>query len=108
MNRRNKILLGGTIVVTTALAAGGGIAVAAGRDDTGSHAITGAALREASAVALAHTGGGRVSETEAGDEESYYQVEVTTADGSQVDVQLDRAFHFVGAKADRETEIPAH
>lgn len=33
--------------------------------------------------------------TEVGDEESYYEVEVTLADGSQVDVQLDRAFRFV-------------
>ena len=37
-----------------------------------------------------------------GDEESYYEVEVTRADGSQVDVQLDRGFDVVGAKADHE------
>src|ERR687895_473564 len=62
--------------------------------------ITGAALEQASAAALAHTGGGRVTETEVGDEESYYEVEVTRADGSQTDVQLDRGFNVIGGSAD--------
>ena len=38
-----------------------------------------------------------------GDEESYYEVEVTRGDGSQVDVQLDRSFHVVGAQGDSDT-----
>ena len=38
-----------------------------------------------------------------GDEESYYEVEVTRADGSQVDVQLDRDFKVVGAEGDNDT-----
>ena len=46
-------------------------------------------LDRASAAALEHTGEGRVTETEKGDEESLYEVEVTLDDGSQVDVQLD-------------------
>jgi uncharacterized membrane protein YkoI len=79
--------------------AGAGIAVAAGGDDAEAP-ITGDALRRASAAALAHTGGGRVSETEVGDEDSYYEVEVTLDDGSQVDVQLDRRFEVVGSSAD--------
>ena len=63
-------------------------------------AIGGTALDKASAAALAHTGGGQVTDTEVGDEESYYEVEVTRQDGSQVDVQLDRDFAVVGASAD--------
>jgi len=63
-----------------------------------------AALEQASAAALAHTGGGRVTETEVGDEDSYYEVEVTLDDGSQVDVQLDESFHVVGAKGDHEND----
>ena len=39
-----------------------------------------------------------MSATEVGDEESYYQVEVTLNDGSQVDVQLDENFKVVGSK----------
>jgi hypothetical protein len=45
-----------------------------------------------------------VTETEVGDEESYYEVEVTRPDGGQVDVQLDRGFNVVGDKADDESE----
>ena len=46
------------------------------------------------------TGEGRVTETEVGDEESLYEVEVTLDDGSQVDVQLDEDFEVVGSEAD--------
>ena len=85
-------------------AIGGGVAIAAGGDDAGDTPITGAALARAKAAALAHTGAGRVTATEVGDEESLYEVEVTLPDGRQVDVQLDRAFHVVGAEGDRRDE----
>jgi hypothetical protein len=74
-----------------------GATALAGGEDKG-------APQQARDAALAHTGGGRVTETEVGDEESYYEVEVTRADGSQVDVQLNRSFEVVGAKADREDD----
>jgi uncharacterized membrane protein YkoI len=93
-------LIAGTVIA--ALAVGGvAIAGAAGGDDDGSDTpIGGAALDRASSAALEHTGGGRVTEAEVGDEESYYEVEVTRGDGSQVDVQLDRDFAVVGAEDD--------
>jgi hypothetical protein len=101
MKQRTKLLIVGASAL--ALAAGGaGVASATGGDD--SHPITGKALEEASATALKATGGGTVSETEVGDEESYYQVEVTKADGSQVDVQLDRGLNLVGQSADGESQ----
>ena len=62
---------------------------------------------QAEAAALAHTGGGAVTETEVGDEESRYEVEVTLDDGSQVDVQLDRGFNVVGSEADDAGEDEA-
>ena len=37
-----------------------------------------------------------------GDEESYYEVEVTMDDGTQIDVQLDENFTVVGDKVDSE------
>jgi uncharacterized membrane protein YkoI len=89
-----------------ALAAGGAaIATAAsgGGDDESDKAITGTALDRASHAALAHTGGGKVTGTEVGDEDSYYEVEVTRGDGSQVDVQLDRSFHVVSGRGDSDT-----
>ena len=98
MKRRTRFTIAATGVVAIA-AAGTGIAVASGGDDNNTP-ITGPALQQASQVALQATGGGRVTETEVGDEESYYQVEVTLDDGSQVDVQLDKAFTVVGSKTD--------
>ena len=89
-----------------ALAAGGvGIAQAVGGDDDGADKpISGSALQRASQVALDHVGEGKVTETEVGDEESYYEVEVTLDDGSQVDVQLDRNFQVVSSDADHEDD----
>jgi len=63
-------------------------------------AIKGSALDQASAAALDYLGGGKVSGTEVGDEESKYEVEVTNADGSQTDVQLDADFNVVGDETD--------
>jgi uncharacterized membrane protein YkoI len=88
-------------VAVAALGVGGGIAAAAGGDDS-EPPITGAALERASTAALEHTGGGRVTDTEVGDEESYYEVEVTLDDGTQVDVQLDEDFNVVGSEADSD------
>ena len=92
-------------LVAGAGAASGGAAIAAGGDDDGTDSpITGSALDNATAAALEHTGGGKVTGTEVGDEESYYEVEVTLDGGRQVDVQLDRAFHVVGSKTDHEED----
>jgi uncharacterized membrane protein YkoI len=58
--------------------------------------ITGTALEQASAAALDYIGEGRVTETEVGDEEGYYEVEITKDNGRQVDVHLDEAFNVLG------------
>lgn len=71
-------------------------------DDAGEQPITGEALDQASAAALEYTGGGRVTDTEVGDEDGYYEVEVTLDDGSQVDVHLDESFNVLGEEADRD------
>ncbi len=73
-----------------------------GGNEAPDQAIGGSDLDQASAAALAHTGGGQVTDTEVGDEESYYEVEVSRADGTQVDVQLDRSFQVVGDEVDEE------
>jgi len=99
MTRKMKGALAAAAVLALA-GAGAGIAVATGDDDAGDEPIAGSALDRASAVALDQTGGGRVTETEVGDEEGYYEVEVTRADGSQVDVHLDRGFDVLGDAAD--------
>jgi uncharacterized membrane protein YkoI len=106
-NTRNKFIAAGAAVL--ALGAGGAaVAGAAGGGDDAAEgpdrAISGSALDQASAAALDATGGGSVTETEVGDEESYYEVEVTKDDGSQVDVQLDRGFNVVGQSGDSEND----
>ncbi len=99
----NRKLAVAAALVVGAGAASGGVAIAAGGDDDGTDSpITGSALDHASAAALEHTGGGRVTGTEVGDEESYYEVEVTLDGDRQVDVQLDKSFNVVSSEGDRE------
>jgi hypothetical protein len=106
MSKRKLWTASAAVLLVAAIAGGTGAVVATGGDDDEAP-ITGTALEQASKAALAHTGGGRVSETEMGDEESYYEVEVTLDDGSQVDVQLDESFNVVGDEADDESEDEA-
>jgi len=106
MNSRTKKGLIAASVVAVLGAGGAAIAIGSSEsgDDQGTQkAITGDALQKASDAALKYTGGGRVTETEVNDEESYYEVEVTT-DAGQQDVQLNRNFDVVGGEADSESE----
>ncbi len=100
---KKRILI--SLAAAGALAAGGAaIAGAAGGDDDATDTpISGSALDRAEAAALADTPG-TVTETEVADEESYYEVEVTRPDGSQVDVQLDRDFNVVSSETDSEND----
>jgi hypothetical protein len=99
--RTTRWIVGGALAVAV-IGGGTGMALANGAGDD-EKPITGPALRSASDAALRHTGGGRVTETEIGDEEGFYEVEVTRADGSQVDVHLDRNFKVLGTKADQDS-----
>ena len=97
MHKRTTLLVAGVAVVALAV----GLAAAGGDSD---EPITGDAYDRASAAALEATGEGRVTDTEVGDEEGYYEVEVTLEDGRQVDVHLDEDFTVVGDEADEETD----
>ena len=99
---RKILILAGVIAATAAGGAAIAGATSGGDDDGREQAITGSALERASAAALKETGGGKVTETEAGDEEGAYEVEVTRADGSEVDVHLDEAFSVINSEADHE------
>ena len=106
MTRNKKII---AVVASVAALGGGGAAIASATGagplgDDSEAPINGPGLERASAAALAHTGEGTVSDTEVGDEESYYEVEVTLDDGSQTDVQLDRDFNVVGDETDKGGE----
>jgi uncharacterized membrane protein YkoI len=93
-------------IAAVAVLAVGGTAIAGaagGDDDATDKAISGRALDRATAAALDHTGGGKVTGTEAGDEEGAYEVEVTRADGSQVDVHLDKGFNVLSQADDNDS-----
>ena len=98
--------VGLTVAAAVALTAGGvgGAVAVAGDDDGRERPIPAAGLERAEQAALAETGGGSVTGTEVGDEESMYEVEVTLDDGSQVDVQLDANLEVVGSETDGTTD----
>lgn len=99
MKRRTKIII---IAATLAAAsiAGAGIAISSTDDDGTEVPITGVEYDQATKAAIDHLGEGTVTETEKGDEESLYEVEVTLDDGRQIDVQLDENFVVVGSEDD--------
>jgi uncharacterized membrane protein YkoI len=99
VDKKTKAVIASSVLV---VAAGAIPALGAGGDDAGEREvpITGTELERASAAALEHVGQGKVTETEIGDEESYYEVEVTLDDGTQLDVQLDKGFAVVGTESD--------
>jgi len=104
MNRKK---LAASVAATAILALGGvsGIAYATSGDNGGdaSEQATGPDIEQAKSAALDHTGGGRVTGAEIGDEEGYYEIEVTRDSGSQVDVHLDRGLNVLGTLADHES-----
>jgi hypothetical protein len=99
MKRRTRLLVVGATIIVVGGLAGTGIAVAAAGDDP---PITGSDLDQASAAALAHTGSGRVTETETGGDQAY-EVEVTLEDGTQVEVEMDQDFKVLSSDRDGET-----
>jgi hypothetical protein len=107
MKRKTRMIIVAATAGVAASVIGGGVALGgpAGDDET---PITGPARARAEAAALAYTGGGRVTGTETGDEESYYEVEVTMPDGGQVDVQLDENFVVVGSETDDRDDESGH
>lgn len=103
-DKRLLVVIAVVVLIVSALV--GGLVLAEGpiaaftQDDDNDTPITGAALEDASAAALEYTGEGQVTDTEVGDEEGYYEVEVTLDDGSQIDVHLDENFNVLGQEAD--------
>jgi uncharacterized membrane protein YkoI len=100
MNRKKTVI--SVAAAAAVVLVGGGAAIAGSDDDATEQPIEGSALQQAEDAALQETGGGEVTGTEVGDEDSYYEVEVTLDDGSQVDVQLDQDFQVVSTDADHE------
>ncbi len=99
MDRKRKWIAGGTLALVV-LAGGTGLAIASAGDND--RPLTGSALDEASAAALAHTGGGTVIESEAGDDGAAYGVEIRLDDGRVVEVAVDAGFRVIGSSGDQD------
>ena len=98
MDRRRKWIAGGALAVVL-VGGGAGVAIATGAGDA-DRPLTGSTLDRARAAALESTGGGTVTETEAGDDGAAYGVEVRLDDGRVVEVRLDANFNVLGHEAD--------
>jgi uncharacterized membrane protein YkoI len=98
MRRRTRWIAAAGLAVAVV---GGAAAAAAGGGDSDQE-LTGATRDRAVAAALAATGGGTVTETEAGDDGAAYGVEVRLPDGRQVEVNLDQSFKVVGQEPDED------
>ncbi len=108
MQKRMKILIGaGALAGVAALGAGGvSTAFANGaphKDHDNDSPLSGSTLSRASDAAIKAAGGGKVTDSGRSDEPgSAYEVEVTTANGKQVDVDLDKSFSVVKKEVDTE------
>lgn len=101
-SKTKAIVITGAVVAATGASIG--IASASAGGDDAEAPITGQSLERAKDAALEHTGEGRVTETEVGDEDSYYEVEVTLPSGEETDVQLNKDFTVVSSEADDKND----
>jgi hypothetical protein len=62
--------------------------------------LRGETLERAIAAALAYTNGGRVTDSESGDDGATYSVEVLLPSGEHVEVNLDSDFRVIGSEID--------
>lgn len=99
MNKKKMLIGAGSLAGVAVLTAGGiSVAFASGSSSSDHHdrPLTGNTLQQASTAAITAAGGGTVTESERSDDaKSAYEVEVTTANGTIVDVDLDKNFLVV-------------
>lgn len=103
MERTRKIIV--SAAVLGAMLGGAGIAGAvSGGDDDGEGHVTGPEADAATEAALEATGGGTANAVERDDEDgATWEVEVTKADGTTVDVRLDDQYKVVVIEGDSES-----
>ena len=100
MTRQRKLLIA-TVAALALLGIGTGAVLAVSGDDD--RPLQGNALERATAAALDHVGGGRIIETEIGDDGAAYGVEIQRSDGSVVEVNLDQNFQVISTEGDYDT-----
>jgi uncharacterized membrane protein YkoI len=102
---RRTIAAGALLLAASGIAGGAVAAASAGDDEAGA---TGPDADRATAAALAATGGGRANAVERdGEKGATWEVEVTKADGTTVDVRLDGGYKVVVMDPDSEASDQA-
>jgi uncharacterized membrane protein YkoI len=94
---RSKRIVIPTLAAVAVIGAGGVVWSSAASDE-----LTGGERDRATSAALEAVGEGKVTDTESDDEEGAYEIEVTKADGTQVDVHLDKDYQVLSQVADDE------
>ena len=89
----------GSAAAGRAVAMAGGVA-ATNADGDSEQELTGPTRDRAVAAALDTTGGGTVLETEVGDDNAAYGVEIRLPDGRLVELNLDLSFKVIGQEPD--------
>jgi uncharacterized membrane protein YkoI len=93
--------IAGSAIGLALILGGAGVGWAVSNSSNSDDSLSSSALEQASAVALAAVGEGTVSNAELSDDLDHaYAIEVTIADGSEVDVLLDEAFAVVRIEND--------
>jgi uncharacterized membrane protein YkoI len=99
MQRKTKWILGGALAGALVIGGISGVAAEqAGTEDD--RPLTGEQYDRATKAALEETKGGKVTDTETGDDGAAYGVEVRLGDGRVVEVNLDESFDVIGQEND--------
>jgi hypothetical protein len=102
MQRKMKWIIGGALAGVLTLGGIGSVAAQQAETDD-DRPLTGEQYDRASAAALEHTKGGKVTDSETGDDGAAYGVEVLMDDGRQVEVNLDEQYRVTNSEADDDT-----
>lgn len=102
MDKKAKLLVAGLAASgLIGIAAGVGVAANSNDDD---RPLKGTNYERATSAALAHVGGGPVTNTEIGDDGEAYEVDIRRDDGTQVEAELDSNFNVTRTEAEDADE----
>jgi hypothetical protein len=100
VTKQRKLFIAAVAILALLGIGTGAVLAVAGDDD---RPLQGDARARASAAALEHVGGGRVIETEVGDDGAAYGVEILRPDGSVVEVSLDQDYRVIATEGDDDS-----
>jgi hypothetical protein len=103
MQRKTKWIIGGALAGALLIGGIGGVAAEQAGTGDDDRPLTGEQYDRATKAALEETKGGKVTDTETGDDGAAYGVEVLGDDGRQVEVNLDQNYKVTNTEADDDS-----